>query len=100
MSFAIPTVAAASLCAFTAWSWDLKRQAEARLIAEANNQFDTKMPEEGIWRPASDRWGADNLRFKSVLETTDVDGSRIFLVDYGQGSRVKQYNDPRVYLGN
>lgn len=84
---------------FTAYTWNLKRQAEAEATAEANRVFNTLTPEEGIWRPAFDRWGSDNMRFKSVVEATDVQGARVFLVDYGNGSKVIQYNDPREYLG-
>ena len=34
--------------------------------------------------------------FKSVQEDVDVNGARIFLVDYGTGSRTVCYADPRV----
>lgn len=36
------------------------------------------------------------LRFVAVKEITDVNGARVFLVDYGTGGKVLQYHDPRV----
>lgn len=100
MSYFVPAIAGAALWSFAAYTWNLREQARARLVAEQNAVFASATPEEGVWRPAFDRWGADNVRFKSVVETTDVQGAKVFLVDYGNGSKVIQYNDPRLYLGN
>ena len=36
--------------------------------------------------------------FVSVQEDVDVQGARIFWVDYGNGQRVQQYFDPRILL--
>lgn len=36
--------------------------------------------------------------FRSMQESVDVKGARIFLVDYGNGQRIVQYYDPRLLL--
>lgn len=41
-------------------------------------------------------FAADGMHFESVIESEDVNGARIFLVNYGNDQLVTQYHDPRV----
>ena len=52
-------------------------------------------------RPFSEQIFSQNVArglYKSVIETTDVMGERIFLVDYGDTGLVKQYYHPDLIL--
>ena len=65
-----------------------------------SQKSEVKEPFHGAWGHIRN-YGAfvDNRgRFESVEETLDVDGAKVFLVDYGNGQRVLQYHDPRIQL--
>jgi len=69
-------------------------------IPEENSSQDpaVKEPFYGAVGHIKQQTFADHSRFVSVTEDRDVQGARIFWVDYGNGQRVQQYNDPRVWL--
>jgi hypothetical protein len=59
----------------------------------------TKSAYQGHYTDPKKVWATDTRgRFHSVTEDMDVNGSRIFLVDYGNGSKVVQWLDPRILL--
>jgi hypothetical protein len=56
---------------------------------------------DGHYRPFSSVSQSSDIyrgTFKSLEETIDERGVKIFLVDYGNGARVIQYYDPRIIL--
>lgn len=57
----------------------------------------TQEPHQGKYLDPKKQWGAQTRhRFVSMQEMTDVNGARVFLVDYGTGGKVYQYADPRI----
>jgi len=75
------------------------RQIASEPIENASQKPDEKEAFQGAWCNPRDWTFADTRgRFHSVQESRDVRGARIFLVDYGNGSRVVQFFDPRILL--
>jgi len=76
--------------------YDMQRAA----IPQENSSQDpaVKEPFQGAVGHIKQQTFADHSRFVSVVEDRDVQGARIFWVDYGNGQRVQQYNDPRIWL--
>lgn len=96
MSFLVPATAAAATWFLTAYTWDLKAKASVPAENEIGN---AQEPFYGAWTPFRDFWLCDRRgRFTSVTEDVDVLGAKIFLVDYGTGSKTVQYHDPRIVL--
>jgi hypothetical protein len=77
--------------------YDMK---QALVVPPENSSQDpaVKEPFQGAVGHIKQQTFADHSRFVSVVEDRDVQGARIFWVDYGNGQRVQQYNDPRVWL--
>lgn len=97
MAFIIPLgVAATGALYATAVALDWKRQTQTA-VENASQMSEEKEPFQGAIGHFRSRTGADNLRFVSVSEDYDVQGAKQFLVDYGNGQRVVQYHDPRIY---
>ena len=73
---------------------------QAAVVPPENSSQDpaVKEPFQGAVGHIKQQTFADHTRFVSVVEDRDVQGARIFWVDYGNGQRVQQYNDPRVWL--
>lgn len=97
MALLLPAAAAA------ATSWYLLGYAHAvrrdAILAEENKSQDpqVKEPFQGAIGHIRDRIFAPTRdMFTSVQEDVDVNGARIFFVDYGNGQRVVQYFDPRI----
>lgn len=71
-------------------------------IAAAENASqdpEVKEPFQGAVGHIKDRIFADTRGlFVSVQEDVDVNGARIYWVDYGNGQRVCQYFDPRIVV--
>lgn len=80
-------------------SYDLYQRANVP-VSNHSQDSDTKEPFRGAWGHIKNYgWNVDNRnRFVSVQEDYDVDGARVFYVDYGNGQRVIQYHDPRIQL--
>ncbi len=98
MTLLLPVAAGAALWYGLAKSYDMQQKAKVP-VELASQRSDTKAPLEGRYRPASSVHQMQNQgRFVSVQEDHDVNGARIFLVDYGNGSQVIQYIDPRILL--
>ncbi len=74
---------------------DMKRNAAESL---ENSGLEEAEPFQGAVGHIKQQTFADHTRFISVTEDRDVQGARIFWVDYGNGQRVQQYFDPRVWL--
>lgn len=80
----------------SAYTWDLKRQAA---LPKENEIGNAREPDQGRWRSANDQFLTPNRgRFLSVTESRDLQGARIFLVDYGTGAKTIEYKDPRIVL--
>lgn len=89
--------AAGGAWVYGAYTYDL--QCKAELEAQKNKGQWAKEPHQGAWTDSSKHTFSDNIsrgQFVAVQEDVDVRGARIFLVDYGTGSRVVSYTDPRV----
>lgn len=94
--FFVPAAAAAATWFLSAYTWNLKAQAQVPAENEIGN---TQQPFYGMYTSFKDYWLADRRgRFVSVKEDYDVLGAKVFLVDYGTGSITLQYHDPRVVL--
>jgi hypothetical protein len=64
-----------------------------------SQQSDEKEPFQGAWEPVKQYWNSTTRwRFNKVVEDTDVQGAKIYIVDYGNGARTIQYHDPRLLL--
>ena len=69
------------------------RRLEQNMLARAQSNT----PYQGVYTPAKQYWGAQTRgRFTSLQRETDVNGAEVFLVNYGNGSQVYQYVDPRI----
>jgi hypothetical protein len=77
--------------------YDMQR---AAAVPPENSSQDpaVKEPFQGAIGHIKQQTAADHSRFVSVTEDRDVQGARIFWVDYGNGQRVQQYYDPRIWL--
>jgi hypothetical protein len=76
---------------------DMKRTVD---VPPENQSQDAaiKEPFQGAIGHIKDQSFVDHTRFVSVEESRDMQGARIFFVDYGNGQRVQQYYDPRYWL--
>ncbi len=98
MTLLLPAVAGAALWYATAYSYNLKQRANTP-IENASQSSDVKEPFQGAMDHVKNwMWADTRGRFVSVQEDFDVNGARIFLVDYGNGAKVTQYVDPRILL--
>ena len=98
MTLLLPVAAGAALWYGLAQSYDMTKKAAER-VDHASQRSDVKIPLQGMYTPVSQMHNVLNRgRFVSVQEDFDVSGARIFLVDYGNGSQVVQYTDPRILL--
>lgn len=99
MALLYPAVAAAGVWALGSYTWNLKKGAQAAQNAEVDAQYQSPYPQQGQWMPIDQMFLANTRgRFRSVQESVDVQGAKIFLVDYGTGARTISYVDPRVVL--
>lgn len=91
-------IVAAGSWFLVSYAHSMKR--DARLEQEKAAQVPiAEEPFQGAVGHIKDRIFADNRGiFTSVQEDYDVNGARIFFVDYGNGQRVVQYFDPRILL--
>lgn len=100
MSF-LPLAAAASAGWFVgSYAWDLKRKQSIIAHApvedpEREEPYQGAMGHIGQWIGST---SVERGNFKSVRTDHDMKGAKIFLVDYGNGSLVTQYHDPRIKL--
>lgn len=99
MSLLLPALAATGVWLLGARSYDLKQRANVPL-ENASQESDVKEPFQGAWGHIRNFgiFTPTRGRFRSVTEDYDVNGAKIFLVDYGNGQRVVQYQDPRIEL--
>jgi hypothetical protein len=99
MSLLLPAMAATAVWFYGAKSYDLQQRANVPM-ENASQESDTKEPFRGAWGHIRNFGVFVNTRgrFVSVTEDYDVNGAKIFLVDYGNGQRVVQYQDPRIEL--
>jgi hypothetical protein len=96
MTLLLPALAASGLWVLTAAAYDAKQKADVP-IENASQNPQVKEAFQGAWSGQKQWFGAPTRgRFVSVQEDYDVNGARIFLVDYGNSSRVVQYHDPRI----
>ncbi len=98
MSWFYPALAGGGLWALGAHGYSLQQQAQ-QPVENASQNPQVKEPFRGAWQDISKQWGSQQemrQRFVSVQEDTDVLGSQIFYVDYGDGARTVQYHDPRI----
>jgi len=98
MTLLLPVAAGAALWYGLAHSYNLKQRASVP-IENHSQRSDVKEPFQGAWGSIKQYCNTDTRgRFVSVQEDFDVNGAKIFLVDYGNGARTIQYHDPRVLL--
>lgn len=96
MAFLLPAAAASAFWVFGAYTWSLKKQAELPAEDEIGQ---TNPPDQGQYEaPDKMTFAETRGRFKSVTETVDVQGARVFLVDWGTGAKSYLYRDPRIVL--
>lgn len=99
MALVFPAIALTGFWALAGYAHNAKRTAE-----EA-----AKVPAEDPMRQEPFRGPVGHIKdfgifadtrgqFRSVREDVDVQGARIFWVDYGNGQLVQQYFDPRILL--
>lgn len=92
MAHLVPLGAAAGAWIFGAYTWDLHNKANTPAVpVEKAPLHQGTYTHQKQWVNA-DRRG----QFVDVEEDVDVNGARIFLVDFGTGSRTVCYTDPRV----
>jgi hypothetical protein len=90
--------ASAGAWLFTAQAYNYKQKQDVPL-ENKSQKSNEKEPYYGAWDHQRHWLRADTRgRFVKVVEDYDVQGAKIFLVDYGNGARVVQYNDPRIQL--
>lgn len=96
MSLIVPAVVAAG--ALFIYSDVERKRAVEKVYQQEFEQSEAKNePHQGVYLDPRKQWAADTRgRFVSMQEITDVNGARVFLVDYGTGGKVYQYADPRV----
>lgn len=88
-----------SLVAGAAWylfgvasDWKYSATKEAAAAAAPSDKLTFNAPYGHIKERL---FAADGQHFESVIESEDVNGARIFLVNYGNDQLVTQYHDPR-----
>lgn len=95
MSLIVPGILASGLWAAGSYVHSLKR------VRDAPAELEQPDPEpfQGAMAHIKQWAGSDAVRrglFRSVRQDIDLDGSTVYLVDYGNGSLVKQWIDPRI----
>ena len=100
MSLFYPALAGASLWALAGYSKELKSAAERKQQGETVVEAPHFRPKtRGNYTHVGVYAGADRYkRFVHVAEDIDQLGAKIYLVDYGNGSKTIQYHDPRELL--
>ncbi len=97
MSFFIPAVAGGAFWLFAAYTYNLKQKLNAPSVMPIG--CEEHEPFYGPVGHVKDWWFVDTRgRFKSMQQDVDELGADFFWVDYGNGQKVKQYNDPRILL--
>lgn len=94
MSLIVPGILATGAWLGASYVYSLKQQRDAPVLVVADPE-----PFQGAMASIKQWSGSDSVRrgiFRSFRRDIDVDGSEIYLVDYGNGSLVKQYIDPRI----
>lgn len=99
MALLFPAAAAASAAwALLGYAHAVRRDA-VKEVENSSQDPEVKEPFQGAIGHAKQHLFADTRGlFTSVQEDVDVQGARIFWVDYGNGQRVQQYFDPRILL--
>lgn len=95
MSLIVPGLLATGIWCAGSYVYSLKQARDAPAPPE---EFDPE-PFQGAMAHIKQWAGSDAVRrglFRSVREDIDIDGSQVWLVDYGNGSLVKQWIDPRI----
>jgi hypothetical protein len=94
----VPAVAGAAFWWAAAKAYDVRERLDVPVELESQDPA-VKAPFQGYFDHISKwNWVSTRGRFQSVQESTDVNGAIIFLVDYGNGSKVVQYFDPRILV--
>jgi len=97
MALIYPAAALAGIWVLGGYAHDLKREASRK--EEMEMMREDPPPIFGAIGHIKDYGLASDLRlFRSVREDRDVQGAKIFWVDYGNGQLVQQYFDPRLLL--
>ena len=76
------------------YTFDLRRKLSTPVEVQSQNEEDGE-PWGGYGDIRNYAFINSNGRFRSVRETYDELGAKVFLVDYGNGQKVKQHFDPR-----
>lgn len=98
MTLLLPFAAGAALWYGVAHSYNMKQKLSMP-IEDTLQRSDMKSPTFGAYTDHGKYFGVlTRGQFVSVQEDFDVNGARIFLVDYGNGSKTIQYHDPRILL--
>lgn len=96
--FFTPALIATGALVVVAYAWNLKQKRDYP-APEPVQKSQTSTPAQGSITYASSVILANHQQqFHSVEETIDEKGAVVFLVDYGNGSKVLQYHDPRKLL--
>lgn len=98
-SYFVPAIAGAGMWMFAAYTYDLQQKLNVKATQSEVNGLNGREPFQGPIGSIKSWWAVDTRqRFKSVQKDVDHLGADVFLVDYGNGQKVYQYNDPRILL--
>jgi hypothetical protein len=93
-----PALAGATAWVFGAFTWDLKQKLAVPVTDEDLDPTYVEPFWGAIGDPRTVAFAPTRGRFRSVQESTDELGAKVFLVDYGNGQKIRQYLDPRIVL--
>lgn len=98
MAFFYPAAVASGAWLLGSYLYDLREKLDTPVADLVETNVAEREPFQGPIGHIS-KWIHSDLRqFRSVQESVDELGAKIFLVDYGSGAKTIQYVDPRILL--